>query len=316
MKRYLTCLLLVVVATYVLCAFYSMRFDPEVRFWKKLADIKLNYAANLSNNTSKKVVFVGGSSCTFSIRPDVLEESGIFAVNMGMHAGMGPLFNSSFGCSVLNEGDLLVVALETDTFKDPNFNQSTTLGVCTAMVLGDGNLAVGGVLFGKQLTVRQMFSAIRPGGRKVVTMLSKAFLRLPPYRYSLDEIGAGGWCYTSYDREQARPNKAASTPAPITEDGLRFIKSVKNYAMANDIDVFLVLPWQLTASECVENNRRVNRDLCTQIEAIIPVVYDGYDGCCTNVELYADTGYHLTPEGAKIRTEAFLKAFVEMRDHR
>ncbi len=310
MKIYFLFLSFAIMLTLGFCALYSIKLDAEIRFWKPLAKKKIQYANILSEQNKPKVVFAGGSSCTFSIRPDVLNAYEINSVNMGMHAGMGVLFNVAFASSVLQKGDFLVLALEPGILTS-EFDQPTFLGACLAMAMKMPDLAVGGALMGRKLSIRQRLLAVRPGGRRVVTMLSKLALQRPMYRYTLDETSEDGWCFTSYDDERAIAT-GAYRKKDLSDSGSIFLSAIATEVRSKGASVYFLSPWVYTESEVVEGNRKITRCLLEQVDEIIPVLYDGYDGSCSNQVWYADTGMHLTPAGSIARTEAIATVLLPM----
>ena len=294
--------------TYIFCIWFNTKCHPEVHFWKTLGINKIEYSKQLSLLGKKKIHFVGGSSCTFSIRPDILKTYGLYSVNMGMHAGMGALFNVGFGISEVSPGDIIVLAIEPDTLNGRV--QPTSLGINTAVSMGNKQWAVGGDLINRKLTYKEQINASRPGGRKIITHFFKFLLRIPPYRYNLHEADQTGWCSISYDLEQATPEGNFDKKYTLSENGKQLLKAVSKSAELKGAKVYYLAPWQLTKLESKDHNRSLNKQFLEEINQILPIINDNYFGVCTNPEWYADTKWHLTDYGSRIRTEALAEALI------
>lgn len=305
MRSYLLWMGLAVLLAFGLCTIYSTRWDPELRFWKQAYSKKMAWSDQLQVEGGAKIVFAGGSSCTFSVRPDLFKQAGINCVNMGGHAGMGALFLCGVAMESLNEGDTLILALEPGLLAGEKI-VPRKLGTQTATVLGDKDLAVAEKITGRKLSLQEWGGAMRPGGRHMVTMLSKLMLRRPLYRYSVDELGPGGWAHTSYKDEVALPTGVILKEPVLSVGGTEFLRAVKQHCDAQGVRVAYAIPWVLTESNAVDNNRAHYKGLAEKISKILPVLNAPSWGAMDRQDLFADTALHLTPEGARIRTQELL----------
>jgi hypothetical protein len=308
MNKYFAGLFLGIFITYIFCVWFTTLADPEVYFWKTLGKNKIEYAEKLSSQGKPKIHFLGGSSCTFSIRPDILKAYGLDSVNMGMHAGMGALFNVGFGLSMVEQGDVIIIALEPGILC--GLIEPTSLGINTAVAMGHKEWAVGDDLINRKLTYREQFNALRPGGRRIITNFFKWLLKIRPYRYKLDETDEAGWCRISYDLEQAHPVNNLNKKYDLGDQGIILLKAIAEYAESKSAHVYYIAPWQLTKPSAKEHYKALNQHYLNDISQIIPVLYDGYLGVSTNSEWYADTIWHLTTEGSRIRTEALAEVLI------
>ena len=103
------------VAALAASAWYSIRINPEIRFYDEFLKRKLEYARHLDSIYSSKVVISGGSSTAFSIQPKrLIEQYGIPAVNMGLQAGLGPDVIAALGVDAVKPGDTFILAIEPD----------------------------------------------------------------------------------------------------------------------------------------------------------------------------------------------------------
>tara|TARA_E500000178_G_scaffold353336_2_gene418961 strand:+ start:313 stop:1299 length:987 start_codon:yes stop_codon:yes gene_type:complete len=310
MRSHVLRLGLAVVLSFGLCSIYSTQWGPELRFWKQAYLKKMKWADQLQADGGSKVVFAGGSSCTFAVRPDVFQQMGISCVNMGGHAGMGALFLCSVAIETLNAGDTLILAVEPDLLSGIEI-VPRKLGIQTATVLGDKDLAVAEKITGQSLALSKWLSAMRPGGRHTVTMLSKILLRRPLYRYSVSELGLGGWAYTSYQDEVAKPCGKITKDPVLSSAGMELLLMIKQRCDEYGVHVAYAIPVVLTEEEALDHNRSYFKQLGEAISHVLPVLNDPFYGAESRKELFADTALHLTPEGASMRSKLLAQLVQE-----
>lgn len=76
-RRALT-LLAVAFVTLLAAAAYTLWLNPEIRFYKHAARVKLAWAQKMEKEHGAKVIVFGGSGTAFSVRPELLlQEQGI-----------------------------------------------------------------------------------------------------------------------------------------------------------------------------------------------------------------------------------------------
>lgn len=70
----------------------------------------------LNSATGKKIVFVGGSSIPFGLKCELIEKElpGYTAVDFGLYAALGTVVMMDLSLSGISEGDLVILAPETD----------------------------------------------------------------------------------------------------------------------------------------------------------------------------------------------------------
>jgi hypothetical protein len=256
------------------------------------------------------VMFVGGSTTAFGIDAAALErEGGIPAVNLAMHAGLGPVFLTGMGLTQVEQGDTLVLALEPSFLQGPI--ESKLFGLQMALLLERPKTVTwyrGGP------TLAEWLSALRPGAYHVFTMLGKLAMGKPLYRYSMEDYREGGWLVTNVrvpvgggaggESEEAVENDQQHL---LSADGVDFLKRVREEVEARGGSVVYLLPWSYVSSEHVGRARRQNARLLDEIEQILPVIREETLGAHSVAEDFADTSMHLTEEAAQRRTRALMQ---------
>ena len=66
-------IIIVLIAIFWGSVFYSLNVDSEVIFWTKTATSNIDYTNLLDTKSRDKIIFIGGSSCAFSINPEQLK---------------------------------------------------------------------------------------------------------------------------------------------------------------------------------------------------------------------------------------------------
>lgn len=73
----------------------------------------------LENTDEKKIILISGSSSSFGLDQEFLEnKTGYKVVNLGLHAGFGHLFHSELAKENINEGDIVLLGYEYNWFRN------------------------------------------------------------------------------------------------------------------------------------------------------------------------------------------------------
>ena len=84
-----------------------------------------NKIERLNNITGQKIIYVTGSSGAFCVdSKKISEELNIEFVNLGLHAGFGNRFVDEIAKDAVNEGDIVILAHEFDTYYS-DYNEAT-----------------------------------------------------------------------------------------------------------------------------------------------------------------------------------------------
>ena len=153
-------------------AFYSLRLNPEVLFYRGLSEIQQAWADRLRATTAAQFILVGGSSALFSVMPErAWERDAVPLVNFGLAAGTGPQVMVLRGLAQARAGDTLLVGIEPGLLTEDGVPAG--LGIQYAFAMGcpkwicDPRLDIPAMSWGSALL------ALRPGGYHMVTLGGK-----------------------------------------------------------------------------------------------------------------------------------------------
>lgn len=306
-RRALT-LLAVAFVTLLAAAAYTLWLNPEIRFYKHAARVKLAWAQKMEKEHGAKVIVFGGSGTAFSVRPELLlQEQGIPAVNLGLHAGMEPPFLTALAVSIARPGDTLIAAFEPDLLTS-QFT-SPDLAAQIGMALGCPELVHASNLTGEPVHWVEDLLSLRPGAYHCFTLLGKIALRKPLYRYAPAEISASGWQRANDFRDiPDRPLAGSLSP-----DARKLLLRLKQWGQAHQVKVAFSMPWCYVTPPRVSAFREADIRFLLEVSAILPVLKDPALGIHTVREHYADTEWHLTAEGAALRSTALAAQIKEGR---
>ena len=126
------CILLSALAL-ILCLFFAVTGSPDRFQDTYVGALPLKYET-LQRTEGKKIIIIGGSSAAFGIDEALLKaETGYEVVNLGLHAGFGPLFNTEIAKSGIQAGDIVLLGYEYELSQD------------AFQKLGDVNLIMEGI---------------------------------------------------------------------------------------------------------------------------------------------------------------------------
>ena len=290
-------LLTAALLAWALGAVYTLRWNPEVRFFQRVHEAKRAWAAGLS--PSNRVLVVGGSGCMTSIDPVRMRDAhGLEVLNLGLGAGAGAKFLGRYAMDWARPGDLLILSIEPGLLTGPIDWKS--LGVQLAAANGTWQLW--------QEPDRWEWPSrllgLRPGGQHLFTLLGKAVLRQPWYRYGLDEIQPGGWHAVAARRDVPSPGPG---PVAVSPDARAWLADLKAQCDRRGVRLAYAIPWfygsEADRPAMVEAHRRFLED----VGRLVPIVPDPSMGVNTRREDYADSLVHPTPEAARRRTDDLAK---------
>ncbi len=300
--RALALLLLALVALGVAAA-YALWGNPELRFYRQAARVKLAWLAQLRHDYPHVVIVYGGSTCAFSIDVERMRQRyGLPVANLGLHAGMEPLFLTAFAVAATRPGDTLVVALEPGLMITP-FN-SPDLAAQMGFSLGHPELIHASNLTGEPIHWAEDLTSLRPGAYHFFTLLGKVLLRRPLYRYHPEDIHPGGWFQTQERRQLPEPDPS---PADLSPDSRALLVRLKQWGDTNRVRVMYSVPWIYCGQHGERGIRRLYLHFLQQVAPIMPVLKDPTLGADPRPEDFADSDGHLTPSAAERRTDSLAR---------
>lgn len=298
------------VVSLLAAAAYTLWLNPEIRFYRHAAVTKRAWAEGLRTNHSAVTVVYGASSCAFALDGERLRDRhGLAVANFGLHAGMEPLFLTAFALESTRPGDTLVVALEPPLLRAPF--ESPDLAAQMGMALGAPRLIHASALTGQRVRWVDNLVSLRPGAYHLFTLAGKILLGRPLYRYAPRDVSPSGWQQTA-ERRPITPIDAVPATG-LSPDARRLLTDLRRWADANHVTVFYAIPWGWTTADHADATRRANARFLRDIADHVPVLHDPTLGVHPVREHFADTEWHLTSEGAVLRTDAFARQLRERR---
>ena len=297
--KYILNISIFLLAAVGLAYFYAFRLDPVMRTHADAVELRAQLARN---ERQPKVVFVGGSSCAHSVRPDVLAAEGLCAVNMGYHAGAGAPFLIAAGMSVAKPGDLLIVAIEPELLMEDS--SVSRVGLVGAIKLGKPSLASGTPFSDQDFSYGNLFFSIRPGGTRLLKHFGAMLIRFDLEQFStIDSFGR-----MNDTRQVAFPAEIPAEYIGITEQNKSILQSVVAFGKESGVDIICAVPWKLHSAEDRRDAEKWYNQYVNEISEIMPVLVEDELNVRTDEKLFSDTFYHLTTKGASKRSLAYARA--------
>jgi hypothetical protein len=309
-------LLITLVFAYGLGIILTIPANPEVRFWNTVIDKRDQEIAVVreSRPGTPIIFFTGGSSCAFSIDPEIIEETcGFPAFNLGLPVACGSeyLLHQSFERT--RKGDLLVICLEPDLLTYPDLEGSPSkLSFALAGSMGQPNHAAGGPAFDTSLTISDWLTLARPGARYLITLVART-AGGHGYRYKQEDIRYRGRIETPIHDPDMNAAKASESTS-LTPQGRDLVQNISDKAREKGVRLAYSMPWRYTATKHLKDNRFAKRNVLQDMETIIPTIEDGYLGSNDELSCFSDSPQHLTSKGSKLRSQALalsLKRHLE-----
>jgi len=293
-------LLVAALAAWGVGALYTLYLDPEMAFFKTAARVKHEWAQKLERNYPHKIVIFGGSSCGVAIDGErLLEKHALPVVNLGLGANMGAGVLTRCAQQEVRPGDTLIVALEPQLLTETT--QPTAVGIQFCFATGRAGLL-------SQAGSPSRFSslmALRPGAFNIITLIGKVLSGRPLYRYQTSDIRPSG-CWKALLVQWPLDGPPAHGPE-LTPDARNLLASLRSSCDQNHIRVAYALPWGFVPEAKLARFRKDNADFLLKVYGFLPVLKDPTLGAISRRDLYADTHWHLTPEGARLRTDELAR---------
>jgi hypothetical protein len=203
----------------------------------------------------------------------------------------------------LKAGDTLIVAFEPGLFTTPI--ELTSLATQFSYARGHSEWATRTALglagSGRVSTLLDL----RPGSRHALTLLGKIIQGRELYRYHIADASPSGWMRTAVRVPVSGPPGHGPR---LSTDARRFLSALSDWCREQGVRVAYSLPWGYAPSAQVAGFRKSNADLLMQIAEFIPVLNDPRLGADPDAGHFADTAWHLTEEGSRLRTDELGRA--------
>jgi len=292
-------LLSVAVATWAVCAAYTLWVNPEVRFYKELATVQDAWSSKMDREHGHKVVVFGGSSCMFSVNGEqMLKDYRLPTVNRGLAAGMAVKIPTLNALEDLKKGDTLILALEPAHFTEPI--ELTSLATQFSYARGHSDWATRGALGLPGKGRLSTLLSLHPGSRHALTMVVKVLQSRPLYRYKVEDASPSGWMQTDVRLPVGGPPGHGKG---LSDDARRFLSALHSWCEERGVRVAYSLPWGYSPASEVAAFKRSNADFLMEVMKFMPVIKDPALGVDTDASHFADTAWHLNEVGSHARTD-------------
>lgn len=307
-------LLAALLAAYALSAVLTITVNPEVVFWNDAIEQRQNAIVKIraEQPDTPIIFFTGGSSCAFSIAPEIIEETtGLPAINMGLPVASGAKYILHQALREARPGDLVIVCLEPDLLTQPDQEASPSkIGFALEARRGNLTAAAGGSTFGENMEIADYLTLTRPGTSYLITLAGRS-LTGKGYRYKPSDIHHHGLIQTDV-RDPALQPRGNITAESLHPQGRRLLQSLASAAKNKSVRLAYSMPWHYTAHDSIDNNRACNREILDDIARIMPILEDSYSGAMPDSDNFADSPLHLSGLGTTTRSKALA---IALRSH-
>lgn len=277
--------------------------DFEARFFSSLAAISEQWEQQLrKEGKGPLIVFGGGSEIRANINPeDFQQRYGMDVVNAGQHAGFGLPSNIISALPRLQAGDTFVVSVIAPAEKCENMS---LLGV-RYLWRRVGIKAFCSPLF--PLTIGNILKGVRFNQRWDWVYMETMYRygRAHWYETHARVHRPSGWMEVLDRKDMAEIARKPYLTDESFEPMLCFLKKLQEYCDAHGVKLICYLPWQycFDAEEVWIRRRDKIRFLQMAVNEHIPFLKDEHLGCMADASLFADSHFHLCPEGVARNTE-------------
>ena len=285
------------------CIIFGIIKYPKGVFHQSYQSLIQDKYELLLNTNDPKIIFVAGSSGTFGLDQKMLEEaSGYKVVNLGVHAGFGPIFFSEISKANINEGDIVLLAYEYNWYPDDGFDMVGTELIMTGI---DDDIELY-----KYIPARKWPSFL---GYIFTYATMKNYYQPPTGIYSREAFDEET-TQLVMQRDEKMDYEAMKDKfevidlhdAVISDRSIKYLKEYKKYVEDRGAKVYFVAPPLIkNAVICSDEDFRLFAK--QEEEKIgIPYISDPSDYLYPE-ELMYDALYHCNSEGEKVRTGMLIE---------
>lgn len=280
---------------------YQVRFEPETRFWAAAFEERRQELGG--DERRPRLIFTGDSACSFGLNPRLLEEGlGLPTYNLGGTRQMGMRIFMNEALRHARQGDTIVLianpallASEADEERYPKAGARMALAMSEELKLGE------------------WVDATRPGFNHLVSLGAKIALGMPMFRYDEGDLREGGQVVTSKRDHPAATRREFEMEDRLSKAAL-VLQAWGESCGERGVSLCYLLPIELTDAEILARNRKKKGDFLSALEARetgVRILRTERMGCSAEGELFADTLFHFTEEGAADFSRRLLPVFQE-----
>jgi hypothetical protein len=229
---------------------------------------------------------------------DYATESGVPIANLALGAGMGAQVLTRFALLEANPGDTLLMMMEPGLLHAKL--EPLQLGQQFAIAIDHPDLARNDLAVESRhgISPGVYLSALRPGGFHVGLVLAKLLSGTPLYRYKVGEYKPGGQKITTVRLPPVCPGGGGT----LSSESREFLGNLRAWCNGRNVRLAYALPWAYCPPEQMTTFRQQNLATLRDIAGVMDVLADPRLGAYTEKDQFADTAWHLTEQGARIRT--------------
>ena len=301
MKNYLKFLvatLLVAFICFQTIVFGIIKF-PGGTFHTSFQSVMQDKYRLLKETDEPKIIVVAGSSGAFGLDQRRLEEAtGYRVVNMGLHAGFGPLFFSELSKENINKGDIVLLGYEYGwTYSFDYMDQSLVMSAIDDDIEMYSHIPVGmwpsiiGYMFKYAAKKNQFQPADGIYSRESFDPRDGQMIALrdEPMEYDRDTYGT-----------------VDVTDEEISPETYNYLMDFKEYVEDRGASIYFIAPPVLEdAVDCDYQEFEKLKDL-EEKELGIPYISDPLDYIFP-ADLMSDSVYHCNSRGEQVRTELLIE---------
>jgi hypothetical protein len=253
----------------------------------------------LSETTSPKMIFIGGSNLAFGLDSDKMRQAfGMPVVNMGLHAGAGLKFMLDQVNPHLKHGDVVVVAPEYSHFVGVFFyGESALLELAT---------------YSHNMAALKSMSLTSLGNTMLLSNVSIFAYKPEQFLNPHDQIAYTRNWFNNYGdviTHLTLPNRNFSTPHSLKTDINQIsVQYLHDFIVANiDRGVTTVVVYPCLQRSYYRNNASTVSMIAKALSEKGIHVSSTQQDFVYNDDLFFDTIYHLNARGRQLRTEKMIQ---------
>lgn len=276
---------------------YNVYFGGLIGWHRKTYNNKVALAANIQ--AEKRLIFVGGSGVHYTPNSEYMEEKLGFPVfNMGLDGKLGLDVILPLALEQIKKGDIVLLIPEYLLLLDDD--GIGTISFQLALATNHLNLV--------KLSPKEFFENIwmlgipglKPLVKSGVDLATKGYFD----EYFSDPITKRGEPTKTWERKSKW--WPMTVDQPVSEYSLKSIAKFKQDVEAKGGTLILSLPIIYGSND--DKTRENVQKTADQLAKIAPLIYDQETlNIWTDSNLFADTHYHLKPEGRIIRSQEIMK---------
>jgi hypothetical protein len=253
----------------------------------------------LRNVSSSRIIFVGGSNLSFGLNSQLIYDSlHIYPINTAVHANLGLVYMMDHTLPFIKKNDVVVISPEYQQFY--------------------GDIAFGGEELIRTLVEISPQEIVNLKRQQVINMLAQlprySFSKFKPSEYLISPDLTGIYSVNSFNKfgdactHWSKPSEKAAPDAPISLPFNALVvekmKSFEQSIKEKEATLYIIFPGYEAAS--FDNSKQQIEKLFTEIKNSHFNILGTPEQFKMPDSLIFNTNYHLTKQGADLRTNLLI----------